>query len=503
MKKNIFITSVIISSLIICGFNISSNATSGKIKGDSIRLRKEASTDSTAIDTFGDGEILDVIEKDGEWYKVTINGYTGYIYQDYVEVDKKEVTEKKEENNKTEQESNKEENNKTEQESNKEENNKTEQENNKEEKVNEEEEKNNKQEVEKKEETNKTEENTTSKDVTPGKTKAKTTQKVYIIPNIGACAIGQVKKNEEINIIQVLNGWAYISTNQLSGWVRYEKITTESKVSTYEEPKDDKKDETKNETDKDTNTTNKDTDEKNTTTNNDKTENKDNTSTNDKKNNSEVNNKKAYIKESDVNFRKEASAESEVMYTLEKNIEVTIVEEKGDWYKVKVGNDEGYVSKDFVSDSKVKETTSRSGEGRTETVKKSENNKKVTGEDIAEYAKNYLGYPYVYAEESPSVGFDCSGLVWYVYKHFGYTVSRSSVALANDGKTISKKSDLKPGDILIFLAYNDYSRVGHVGIYIGNNEFIHANDEKTGVIITSLDYGKYPERFVSGRRIIE
>ena len=488
MKKNIFITSVIISSLLICGFNISSNATSGKIKGDSIRLRKEASTDSTAIDTFGDGETLDVIEKDGD------------IYQDYVEVDKKEVTEKKEENNKTEQESNKEENNKTEKESNKEENNKTEQESNKEEdnkteQVNEEE--------KEKEETNKTEENTTSKDVILGKTKATTTQKVYIIPNIGACAIGQVKKNEEINIIQVLNGWAYISTNQLSGWVRYEKITTESKVSTYEEPKDDKKDENKSETDKDTNTTNKDTDEKNTTTNNDKAENKDNTSTNDNKNNSEVNNKKAYIKESDVNFRKEASAESEVMYTLEKNIEVTIVEEKGDWYKVKVGNDEGYVSKDFISDSKVKETTSRSGEGRTETVKKSENNKKVTGEDIAEYAKNYLGYPYVYAEESPSVGFDCSGLVWYVYKHFGYTVSRSSVALANDGKTISKKSDLKPGDILIFLAYNDYSRVGHVGIYIGNNEFIHANDEKTGVIITSLDYGKYPERFVSGRRIIE
>lgn len=494
MKKNIFIKNFILLSLLLCSFSISSNATSGKIKGDEIRLRKEATTDSIAIETFNNGEVLDIIEKDGEWYKVNINGYKGYIYQDFVEVAEEassNTTEKKEENknDKKEEQSNEvEENTENPKQTEKKEDNSTQktEENKKDESTNQ------------KEETNK---KTT---VTLGKTKSTTTQKIYILPNIGACAIGQVKKNEEINIIQVLNGWAYIYTDTLSGWTRYDKVTAENKVSTYNNDNDEDKDEDKNnKTTEDNKTTEPENNNENSTN---KTNNENKNTSNDNKNNNTTTTKKGYISESGVNFRTSANTSSDVIKTLDINTEITILEEKEDWYKVKIGNDEGYISKDFVSNSKIKETTSRSGADRAETQKNNENNRnsnKVTGEDIVAYAKKYLGYPYVYAEESPSVGFDCSGLVWYVYKHFGYTVSRSSSALANDGKTISKKSDLKPGDILIFLAYNDYSRVGHVGIYIGNNEFIHANDEKTGVIITSLDYGKYPERFVSGRRIIE
>ena len=90
----------------------------------------------------------------------------------------------------------------------------------------------------------------------------------------------------------------------------------------------------------------------------------------------------------------------------------------------------------------------------------------------------------------------------YVYKHFGYSVSRSSKTQVNDGVGIYDVDDLEPADILIFTSYNGGSTIGHVGLYIGNNQFIHANDEKTGVIITSLSYGHYPERLVCGRRIV-
>lgn len=475
MKKNRFITKIIIASVLLVAIETNSNATDGTIKGSAIRLRKEPNTKASVVDTYGDGEKVEVIEKTGEWYKITIQGKTGYVFQDYINVHGKlennqniNEDKKKEEENKTE---NKEESNQ--------ENNKTE---NKEDNK-----------VENKEETKK------DTKVKLGKIKAVTTQKIYILPNIGASSIGEVKKDADVNVIREVNGWAYVSTNEISGWTRYSKIANEEekdKISTYDKKQENNKEDNNKEENKNNQNNNE---EKNTKTNenNKSNEQKNETTTN---NDVTTNEKKAYINGTSVNFREKADTSSKVIKSLDTNKEVTIISEDGEWYKIKVGNDTGYVSKKYVSDSKVKETTSRGEEERE--VKKTSNGK-VTGDDIVSYAKQFLGYKYVYGEESPSKGFDCSGLVWYVYKHYGYNVSRSSSALASDGKTISNKKDLKPGDILIFKAYNDYSRIGHVGIYIGNNQFIHANDEKTGVIITSLDYGKYPERFVSGRRIID
>lgn len=483
MNRNRFIKSFIITAALVIAVGINSYAETGTIKGSAIRLRKEANTESTVIDTYGDGEKVEVIKKDGEWYKVTIDKKTGYIYQDYISVDEDTTNnENKEEDKNTEKE-----------------------EETKSEEKEQEQEKNTK-----KEETKDEDKETDT--VKLGTVKSATTQKIYILPNIGSSVIGEVKQDSDVDIIQEVNGWAYVSTDELSGWARYEKIANEEekdKISTYEEQEEnneeDKQDEDVEEEKKDSTENEKTTEENKTTEQNteNKEENKNNTD-NEKKaeTNGDVSvaEKTAYISDSSVNFRKEPNTSSDVIKTLSVNTKVTISAENGNWYKVTIGDDTGYVSKDYISNSKV-ETTSRSS-NKERTVEKTTGGE-VTGDDIVAYAKKYLGYKYVYGEESPSKGFDCSGLVWYVYKHFGYNVSRSSSALANDGKTISKKSDLQPGDILIFLAYNDYSRVGHVGIYIGNNEFIHANDEKTGVIITSLDYGKYPERFVSGRRIID
>ncbi len=463
-NKNRLIASIIVISALATCIHINSFAESGKINTNSVRLRSKANTSSEILEVYNKGEEVQIIEKDGEWYKVKVDGQTGYISADFISVNG-EATEKKEEK-KQEEEEKKEE---------------PKQEEKKEEEKEEEPKEEEKQE-EKKEETKKVVE------VKLGKTKSISDQKVYILPNLGASVVGSIKKDAEIDIIQDASGWVYVSTGDAYGWTRYDKIV-EIEDET-EEPKDDNKDDKKDDDKKDE----KKDDEKKETKNDNKT---------------------GYISGSGVNLRAKAGKSAEVIDVLKLNTELTIIAEDDEWCKVKVGNQTGYVSKQFVSDKKT-ETTSRSNteERKTESTSSENNSKKeetsssksssgVTGQDIVDYAMQFKGYPYVYAAADPSVGFDCSGLAWYVYKHFGYSIERSSRGLATDGKTISNKEDLQPGDVLVFLAYNDYSRVGHVGIYIGNNQFIHANDESTGVIITSLDKGKYPERFVSGRRFID
>ena len=126
--------------------------------------------------------------------------------------------------------------------------------------------------------------------------------------------------------------------------------------------------------------------------------------------------------------------------------------------------------------------------------------KYVPCETDVEYAKKYLGYKYVSGGSSPETGFDCSGFTSYVYKHFGISISRTSGAQASNGTAVSK-SNLQAGDLVIFNNKSN-SSVGHVGIYIGGNTFIHAGNSGTGVITTSLSDSYYSARYVTGRRII-
>ena len=159
------------------------------------------------------------------------------------------------------------------------------------------------------------------------------------------------------------------------------------------------------------------------------------------------------------------------------------------------------------------ETTSRSeeisrGKENTQTENTSSKNESNTqgtsssasGNNIVAYAKKYMGYKYVSGGSSPSTGFDCSGFTSYVYKQCGISISRSSSAQASNGTAVSK-SNLQPGDLVIFNNRANTS-IGHVGIYIGGNTFIHAGNSGTGVITTSLSDSYYQARYVTGRRII-
>ncbi|HZJ83636.1 MAG TPA: peptidoglycan-binding protein [Clostridia bacterium] len=117
------------------------------------------------------------------------------------------------------------------------------------------------------------------------------------------------------------------------------------------------------------------------------------------------------------------------------------------------------------------------------------------GQDVVNYAMKFLGYAYQYGSQGPN-SFDCSGFTHYVYKQFGINISASSVAQRSVGTAVSK-SDLKLGDLVCFKNGN------HVGIYIGGGNFIHASTYKTGVKISNLNDGKYPQRYVTARRLLK
>lgn len=177
-----------------------------------------------------------------------------------------------------------------------------------------------------------------------------------------------------------------------------------------------------------------------------------------------------------LNIRSGPSTDTDKVGTLHAGRVVRVLEVLDGWYRI----DEGCISSEYavqVDPSQVSK-----------------------GQEIADYALQFLGYRYVHGGTSPK-GFDCSGLTTYVYKQFGYTLNRTCSGQLDNGTPVSM-SELQPGDIVIFKKGNSSSRATHVGLYIGNNQFIHASTAKVGVIINNLSDYYYTTGFVGGRRIV-
>lgn len=144
-------------------------------------------------------------------------------------------------------------------------------------------------------------------------------------------------------------------------------------------------------------------------------------------------------------------------------------------------------------------TPSKTVTKKAESTVKTTVSKTSDREKIISFAKEYLGINYKYASNSPSKGFDCSGFVNYVFKHFDIEVPRSSSQFKNIGKTIQPEAFQK-GDILVFYGYKDQKSIGHVGIICEadgmNSKFIHASSGKEyAVTISDLSSKMYTKRF--------
>ena len=120
------------------------------------------------------------------------------------------------------------------------------------------------------------------------------------------------------------------------------------------------------------------------------------------------------------------------------------------------------------------------------------------GDRLVSRAMNYLGTPYRYGGTSPKTGFDCSGFVYYLYGAvFGQRIPRMPHEMAREGQIIAR-NDLQRGDLVLFGSRGKYT---HVGIYAGNDQFVHATRRGSPVMVTHMESNYFEHRFMTAVRL--
>lgn len=179
-----------------------------------------------------------------------------------------------------------------------------------------------------------------------------------------------------------------------------------------------------------------------------------------------------------LKVRAEANTDSEVITLVPNGEELEVVSVEGDWVRVYLDDEEVFVSAEYV------EVTSELGTAITMTELFYGQGVSDVRVDVCQYAKEFLGNPYVWGGTSLTKGADCSGYVMSIFKKYGVSLPHSSVAQANCGTTI-KVSEAQPGDLVF---YGNGKSINHVAIYIGNGQVIHASSPKTGIRISNVSY---------------
>ena len=179
-----------------------------------------------------------------------------------------------------------------------------------------------------------------------------------------------------------------------------------------------------------------------------------------------------------LKVRAEANTESEVITLVAMGEELEVAAVEGDWVKVLLDDDEVYVSAEYV------EVSAELGTAVTMTELLYGQGVSDVRVDVCQYAKEFIGNPYVWGGTSLTKGADCSGFVMKVFQKYGVKLPRNSRAQANCGTTI-KVAEAKPGDLIF---YAKGKTINHVAIYIGNGQVVHASSPKTGIKISNVSY---------------
>jgi len=214
-----------------------------------------------------------------------------------------------------------------------------------------------------------------------------------------------------------------------------------------------------------------------------------------------------------ANLREKASTDSAVLVKLPAGISVQVHNKNNEWYQISAQGKSGYVRSDVldlgfkiqaaVQPPVVKKVAQAAAAPKV--VAQSGHLRVNRGESVSalmDYAKSQLGKPYVWGRSGPDA-FDCSGFTMYCYRQsLGISLPHSSGSMSQIGETVPT-SEMLPGD-LVFFDTDHSGNVCHVGIYVGNGNFIHASDAKKhhcSVVISTLETGFYNDCFKWAKRI--
>jgi cell wall-associated NlpC family hydrolase len=229
----------------------------------------------------------------------------------------------------------------------------------------------------------------------------------------------------------------------------------------------------------------------------------------------EVSTRIATVNTQTLKVRKDPSLDAEVLGLVPMGDVLVVSEEIEDWVKVDVEEGIGWVSTEFVDLSRefvqaeskeeeakrlAKEAQERNAAREAAAAKAAKNAKTNTsnsasapipvipssdsamGSAVAQYAVQFVGNPYVYGGTSLTNGADCSGFVMSVYSNFGVSLPHSSAADRKQGYAVDGLANAQPGDLICYS--------GHVAMYVGDGQIVHASTKKTGIIVSNADYKK-------------
>ncbi len=454
-KKNIksILIMAVIGIISLFFINMSLAANIAKIKVGTANLRETADENSKILEQFSMNQEVEIIEKQGNWYKVKAKGVTGYLRQDLLQITKEEP---KNEENKTEE-------NKTTEQPKTENSEVTTQEN-------------------KVEGSTKKEE----KKLELGKQKIAENTKLKIVPVINATDIIEVKKDEEVKATEILNDWVCVEAQNTKGWIRKEKLQSEEKPVEVTQPPVTQNTNTPNTTTPPVTTTK-------TLYTNSKT----------------VNLRKQASTSSGIVVSLAQNTPVEVISEANGWSKVKVSGKEGYISSALLSAQKKETSRSMETTRKEtsKQQTTPKTESTTKATTTSSTPAQTTqttkapatsgkGSSIVAEASKYIGCKYRYGGTTPS-GFDCSGFTQYVYRKFGVNLNRTAAGQYSNGVSVTK-SQLQPGDLVMF----GKSGISHVAIYAGGGRIVHAATSKTGVRTDSLNSGYYSKNYVGARRIL-